>query len=153
MEFSFPTSFCLHCLFSLFCSLLMFVGFYLALSICTSPFLFLQTSLPFKHVLSTYWEDWPQHRLPGCEGEGLREVVSDICLLTFLWWAAHHLPRKLKLVSEVAFFQVLTPNCISTPFCMVPRLHRPHLFLQKEISPFLYNAALCLFWKCVSRRT
>lgn len=88
-------------------------------------------------------------RLAWYEGEGLREVVSDICLLTFLWWAAHHLSRQPKLVSEVAFFQLPTPNRIFTPFSMVPRLHRTHLFLQKEILLFLYKAAMCLFWKCV----
>lgn len=45
---------------------------------------------------------------------------------------------------------MLTLNWISTPLFKVPRLHRTPLFLQKEISLLLYNAATCLFWKCLS---
>lgn len=47
------------------------------------------------------------------------------------------------------FFQMLTPNWIFAPLFKHPILHRTHLFLQKEISLLLYNAAMCLFWKCV----
>lgn len=40
-----------------------------------------------------------------CEGERLREEVSDTCLHIFLWRVAHNLPRQPRLVSELKFLE------------------------------------------------